>query len=231
MRVPKVEWRRVRRRGRRGWRGWWRGGRRGWRGRRRRLELHHKGLFSLVWTGCQREALSKSGSCPLIPIPAVPVRVHHVQGARCAERHRQRHARGVWRATAQRGAVGAAEAPGNFVLIRASRARDHRGDRWRGRRRGRRRWRRRRRGRNSSSRKMAVTREAVVWRVMAGDYSEHRIRTILQVTRKNPAGWIAIRKVVGGPDIVGNHSCWRGQRNGQFRLNNKAKELGVWIPV
>eukprot|EP00964_Phaeocystis_antarctica_P040377 scaffold23079_cov61-Phaeocystis_antarctica.AAC.1 len=66
---------------------------------------------------------------------------------------------------------------------------------------------------------------------MAGDYSEHRVRTILQVTRKGPAGWIAIRKVVGGPDIVGNHSCWRGQRNGQFRLNNKAKELGVWIPV
>eukprot|EP00964_Phaeocystis_antarctica_P069131 scaffold41937_cov48-Phaeocystis_antarctica.AAC.1 len=43
--------------------------------------------------------------------------VSHVQGARCAERHRQRQARGIWRATAQRGAIGAAEAPANFVWI------------------------------------------------------------------------------------------------------------------
>ena len=78
---------------------------------------------------------------------------------------------------------------------------------------------------------MAVTREAVVWRVMAGDYSEHRVRTILQVTRKGPAGWVASRKVVGSPDIVGSHSCWRGQRHGQFRGCRTAKELGLWILV
>eukprot|EP00964_Phaeocystis_antarctica_P058384 scaffold34642_cov96-Phaeocystis_antarctica.AAC.1 len=72
---------------------------------------------------------------------------------------------------------------------------------------------------------------AGIWRVIAGDHTENCVRAILQITRKGPTGWVAIRKVVGSPDIVGNHSCWRGQRNGQFRLNNKAKELGVWIPV
>eukprot|EP00964_Phaeocystis_antarctica_P016128 scaffold8923_cov67-Phaeocystis_antarctica.AAC.10 len=66
---------------------------------------------------------------------------------------------------------------------------------------------------------------------MAGDYSEHRARTVLQVTRKGPAGWIAIRKVVGSHDIVGSHSCRRAQRNCHFRLVYKAMELGVWILV
>eukprot|EP00964_Phaeocystis_antarctica_P090277 scaffold57720_cov27-Phaeocystis_antarctica.AAC.1 len=83
---------------------------------------------------------SDPGRRPLRPIPAVPVRVSHAQGARCAERHRQWHARGVWRAAAERGAIGAAEAPDNFVLPRPAGAGDRRGD-GRRRRRGRR-WRR-----------------------------------------------------------------------------------------
>eukprot|EP00964_Phaeocystis_antarctica_P041317 scaffold23627_cov60-Phaeocystis_antarctica.AAC.1 len=66
-------------------------------------------------TACQKEALSKAGRLPLNPIPAVPVRVSHFQGAHCARRHCQWHARGVWRAAAERGAIGAAEAPANFI--------------------------------------------------------------------------------------------------------------------
>eukprot|EP00964_Phaeocystis_antarctica_P002395 scaffold1237_cov67-Phaeocystis_antarctica.AAC.2 len=101
-----------------------------WR-RQRRLKLHHKGRRSQLWTGCQREALSKAGRRPLSSIPAVPVRP----------------ARGVWRAAAQRGAVGAAEAPANFAWIRAAGAGDLRGDCWRWGRWGQRGRRVRRRGR------------------------------------------------------------------------------------
>eukprot|EP00964_Phaeocystis_antarctica_P046376 scaffold26788_cov58-Phaeocystis_antarctica.AAC.3 len=82
-------------------------GRRGW--------LHHKRPGPLV-TVCQREALSKARRRPLHPIiPTVPVRVSHVQGAHCAERHSQWLARGVWRAAAERRVIGAAEAPANFA--------------------------------------------------------------------------------------------------------------------
>eukprot|EP00964_Phaeocystis_antarctica_P157018 scaffold126997_cov38-Phaeocystis_antarctica.AAC.1 len=69
-------------------------------------------------TVCQREALAKAGCRPLRPIPAVSERVSHAQGARCAERYRQWHARGVWRAAAERGVIGAAKAPANFELPR-----------------------------------------------------------------------------------------------------------------
>eukprot|EP00964_Phaeocystis_antarctica_P109983 scaffold74377_cov60-Phaeocystis_antarctica.AAC.3 len=106
---------RRRRRRRRRWR----------RGRRqRRLELHRKGPGALFATACQKEALSKAGSRPFSPIPAVPVRVSHIQGARCAERHRRWLARGVWRAAAERGAIGAAEAPANVGWIRPAGAGD-----------------------------------------------------------------------------------------------------------
>ena len=90
------------------------------------MELHHKRL--LTGAACQRKALSKAGRRPLSPIPTVPLRVGHVQGARCAELHRQRRARGVSRATAECGVIGAAEAPANFVWKRAAGAGDRGGD-------------------------------------------------------------------------------------------------------
>jgi hypothetical protein len=96
------------------------------RRRRRRLELHHKGIGPLG-AACQKEDLSKAGRRPLGPIPAIAIRVSHVQGARCAERHLKWHARGVWRAAPERGAVGAAEAPANFLFKPNCGARDRRG--------------------------------------------------------------------------------------------------------
>ena len=71
-----------------------------------RRGLHHKGLGPLHAVR-QREALPKAGRLPLSPIPAVPVRVSHVQGARCADRHCQRRARGVKLAAAECGTIGA----------------------------------------------------------------------------------------------------------------------------
>ena len=128
--------RRRRLRGRRGRRRRRRGRRRrrrGRRGRQGRLEVHHKGLCSrltviVVPRGrvvpCQREALSKAGCRPLRPIPAAPVPGSHVQGARGAKDHHQWHARGVRRAAAERGAIGAGEAPANAVWIRPAGAGD-----------------------------------------------------------------------------------------------------------
>eukprot|EP00964_Phaeocystis_antarctica_P037198 scaffold21248_cov68-Phaeocystis_antarctica.AAC.2 len=110
---------------------------------RRWPEVHHKRPGRLFGTACQREALYEAGRRPLSPLPAIPNRVSHDQGARCAERHRQWYARGVWRTAAERGVIGAAEAPANVAWITPAGAGDRRGDnrgrRWRRWRRGRRR--------------------------------------------------------------------------------------------
>ena len=89
------------------------------RRRGRRLDLHHKELLLIV-TVRQREALSKAGCLPPNPIPAIPVRVSHDQGACCAELNHQWRAQGVWRAAAERGAIGAVQDPAHFEWKRGT---------------------------------------------------------------------------------------------------------------